>query len=234
MATTQAPGSSFGPVRGRPGRRAAIAAVTLAVAFAVAAITVLLGLWDVGDNGVQASPVPAATPLRPSAPSRQHAGLGAGVGSRGDLPALLPAARTSLDGTRVRLGDITDGVLRRTPHRTWEVRVWWNGRLQRVATRGRVPLGASVTAHASASWVSAQGLLYTRVPTGRPHRFRVYAWDPRGGTAYTPPRLVATDLGPVCFNSSFTAFGDCWTDGSRPLALAGDPDEHATGQARHP
>jgi hypothetical protein len=218
MATTQAPGTGFGPVRGRPGRQAMIvAAAALAVALAVAGITVLFGVWDVVDDGVQASPVPSPTHAGPSAPSPQHAGLRAGVGSPEDLPALLPAARTSLAGTRVRLGDITYGVLRRTPHRTWEVRVWWNGRLQRVAMRGRVRPGASATAQAPASWVSGQGLLYTRVPTGSPHRFRVYAWDPRGGTAYTPPRLVATDLGPVCFNASFTAFGDCGTDATRPL-----------------
>jgi hypothetical protein len=40
-------------------------------------------------------------------------------------------------------------------------------------------------------------------------RFDVFAWDPQGGSAYTPPTLVAVDLGPVCFDQAFTAFGDC-------------------------
>ena len=46
-----------------------------------------------------------------------------------------------------------------------------------------------------------------------PDRFRVYSWDPRGGSAYTPPALVANPLGQVCFNRSFTAFGDCRSAG---------------------
>ena len=47
----------------------------------------------------------------------------------------------------------------------------------------------------------------------RPGRFRVFAWDPRGATAYTPPTLVAKNLGLACFNRSFTAFGDCGSAG---------------------
>ena len=71
-----------------------------------------------------------------------------------------------------------------------------------MTTRGAIGLS-------DPSWVSQSGLLYTRVPTDTAGRFRVYAWDPQGGTAYTPPVLVATSLGRVCFNHSFTAFGDC-------------------------
>jgi hypothetical protein len=59
------------------------------------------------------------------------------------------------------------------------------------------------------SWVSARGDLYTRVVTSTPGRFRVYAWHPEGGSAYAPPMLAARYLGDVCFDSSFTAFGDC-------------------------
>jgi hypothetical protein len=210
MTTTQVPGTGVAPDRARHGRQAAIVA---AGALALAAVVVPFGLRDAGDKGAQASAATHPTPPSPSTPVRPDPLVRAGVGSPGDLPDLLPAARTGLDGTRVRLGDLTEGVIRRTPDRTWQVLVRWNGRLQPVATRGPVRLGGSSTAHGSASWVSAEGLLYTRVPTGSPHRFRVYAWDPRGGTAYTPPTLVATDLARVCFNPSFTAFGNCRTGG---------------------
>ena len=133
------------------------------------------------------------------------------VGRRGDLPALLPRHSRLTDGTRVRLGDLTFGVLRRTSARGWQVLVRWNGKVQPVPTRGPVQLGGP-SAQPSTSWVSEEGLLYTRTRIGT-GQFRVYAWDPRGATAYTPPTLVATDLGRVCFNSSFTAFGDCRTAG---------------------
>jgi hypothetical protein len=132
------------------------------------------------------------------------------MGPQGDLPPLLASTSSGLriglqSGARVRIGDITEGRLRRTTD-GWRVVVRWDGRRQPLKLRGRVSLGR-------ASWLSADGLLYTRVPTGRPGRFRVYAWDPQGGSAYTPPTLVAVSLGRVCFNSSFTAFGNCRASG---------------------
>lgn len=208
MATTHAPG--IRPDGGRHGRRATVAA---AVVLAFAAIVVPFGLHAVGRNGAQASSAthPSATP---TTAAHRDATTDASLGPRGDLPALLPARRSSLtDGTRVRLGDVTDGVLRRTPDGRWQVLVRWNSRLQPVALRGPVRLRGYAAGQPSVSWVSADRLLYTRVSTASPHRFHVYAWEPRGGSAYTPPRLVATALGRVCFNRTFTAFGDCRTSG---------------------
>jgi hypothetical protein len=105
------------------------------------------------------------------------------------------------DGQPVRVGDITEGTLRRTAA-GWQVLVRWDGRLRPLTTHGPVALGDD-------SWVSASGLLYTRVPIGPTGRFRVYAWSPRGGSVYSPPLLVATDIGRVCFDPDFTAYGDC-------------------------
>jgi hypothetical protein len=217
MATTHASGTGVAPDRSRHGRQAAIGAAVALAVVAILAVAVLFGLRDVGDKDAQASPATHPTASAPSAapasPIPDDPGAHADVGPRGDLPALLPAAPTRSAVARVRLGDVTDGVLRWTPDRTWQVRVRWNGRLQPVATRGPARLDASSTVQRSTSWVSEEGLLYTRVRTGSPHRFRVYAWEPRGGTAYTPPTLVATDLGQVCFDPSFTAFGNCRTGG---------------------
>ncbi len=214
MATTATSGTGTEAGRGGwlRGRRATVVAV---VVLAFAAIVVPFALRDLGRGGAQVSPAGRAT--APADPTPSHRSTTShdpvpvsdpAVGPRGDLPALLPA-RAALDaGTRVRLGDVTDGMLRRTPT-GWQVFVRWDGRIQPVLTRGPVSLGGGPGAHAPASWVSDEGLLYTRVPTSLPGRFRVYEWDPSGGTAYIPPALVATDLGPVCFDKSFTAFGNC-------------------------
>jgi hypothetical protein len=211
VATIHAPGTGVGPHGGRPGRRATIVA---AVVLAFAAIVVPFGLRDVGKSGAQASPATHATASPPSTTAHRSPVVDAAVGPRGDLPALLPARSARLsDGLRVRLGVITDGVLRRTPAGTWQVLVRWNGRLQPVPTHGPVRLAGGPAGHAPASWVSDEGLLYTRVAMARPDRFRVFAWEPRGATAYTPPTLVAKNLGLVCFNRSFTAFGDCGSAG---------------------
>jgi hypothetical protein len=187
-------------------RRAIIAA---AVALAVAAIVVPFSLHDLGRGGVQASPTThvSAPPVDPA--THQPPATDPALGAQGSLPALLPSRSKLTPGARVRLGDVTDGVLRRTPGGTWQVLVRWNGRLQPVPTRGPVQLAAG----AASSWIAQDGLLYTRVPASAPGRFRVYTWDPRGGTAYTPPTLVATSLGQACFNRAFTAFGDCHTAG---------------------
>jgi len=204
MATTHAPGTGIGPGDARKhGRRSAVIA---AVVLAGAAIAVPFGARSLDRDGAL-SAAPPTSPSPTPATHRHHARDDATIGPRGDLPPLLPSGgagvRAALrEGARVRVGDITDGTLRRTPGAGWQVVVRWDGRLQPLPTHGPVGLGA-------ASWVSASGLLYTRVPTGITGRFHVYAWDPHGGTAYTPPTLVARDLGRVCFDRTFTAFGDC-------------------------
>jgi hypothetical protein len=150
-------------------------------------------------TAVEAAPVASTQSPHPTV---RHLAPGSALGDPGDLPPLLPSGRPELrDGQSVRVGDITEGTLRRTAA-GWRVLVQWDGRLRPLATRGRVALGDT-------SWVSASGLLYSRVPAGTPGRFHVYAWTPRGGSVYTPPVLVATALGRVCFDKTFTAFGDC-------------------------
>jgi hypothetical protein len=205
MATTHAPGAGFGPGDAHKHRRAAVIAVAV---LACAAIGVPAGVRGLDDDDARAS---AATPTTPAG-SVPHHRLGGGIGDehvlgpQGDLPPLLASSAVGVRaglraGARVRVGDITSGSLRRTPA-GWQVVVRWAGRLQPLTLRGPVSL-------THASWLSADGLLYTRVPTARPGHFTVYAWDPHGGSAYTPPSLVAVSVGQVCFNRSFTAFGNC-------------------------
>jgi hypothetical protein len=201
MATTHAPGTGIGPCdAGRHGPRATVIA---GVVLVCAAIVVPFGLHGVDRDG---APAAAAAPVTTS-PSPDGRHVGAAVppwGSPADLPALLPARSVGLrDGLRVRIGDVTDGTLRRTPGGGWQVVVRWDGHLQPLGVDGPVALSDGTT------WVAGSGLLYTRVATETAGRFRVFAWDPEGGTAYTPPTLVASDLGAVCFNGAFTAFGDC-------------------------
>src|SRR5215208_797152 len=107
MATTHAPSTGVAPDRGKRGRQVTIVA---AVALALAAVVVPFGLRDVGDKGARAPAATHPTPPTPSTPVRRDPGVRAGVGERGELPALLPVAPTTSDGTRVRLGDVTDGV----------------------------------------------------------------------------------------------------------------------------
>jgi hypothetical protein len=218
MATTAPSGTGTDAGSGSRlrGRRATVGAVVI---LAFAAIVVPFVVRDLGRGGAHVSPASRATAPADPTPSHQSATShdpvpvsDPALGPRGDLPALLPT-RAALDaGTRVRLGDVTDGVLRRTPT-GWQVFVRWDGRLQPVPTRGPVSLGGGPGAHAPASWVSGEGQLYTRVATTVPGRFRVFEWDPSGGTAYVPPALVATALGLVCFDRSFTAFGNCHVSG---------------------
>ena len=93
-------------------------------------------------------------------------------------------------------------MLRRTTG-GWQVEVRWDGRTQPLVTTGRVSLRDGT------SWVARSGLLYTRVPTATAGRFKVYAWQPEGGSVYTAPTLAAAPLGQVCFDDSFTDFGGC-------------------------
>lgn len=201
MATTHAPGTGIGPGdAGRHGRRTAVIA---GVVLVCAAIVVPFGLHGVQRSGAHASTT-APPPTTPSPAGHHQDAAVPPWGSPADLPSLLPARSAGLrDGLRVRLGDITDGTLRRTPAGGWQVVVRWNGHDQPLTVQGRVALADGTT------WVARSGLLYTRVATETAGRFRVYAWDPEGGTAYAPPTLAASGLGAVCFNDAFTAFGDC-------------------------
>lgn len=205
MAMTHAPGTGLGPGDTGPfghlrfGRRTAIVAV---VALVLAAVVIPFGLHALDRDGAQAAPATTSTPTTPSQHQPQKSSA---LGSRGDLPSLLPARTPALRaGAKVRVGDVTTGSVRRTTA-GWQVVVRWDGRLQPLTTSGPVRLGDGTT------WVASAGLLYTRVPTGEPGRFKVYAWQPQGGSAYTAPGLVATSLGAVCFNASFTDFGGCTT-----------------------
>ena len=206
MATTDMSGTGVGQGGGRHGRRTTIVA---AVVLAFAAIVAPFALLGVGGSGAQASPATRVSPPRVAPAGHEQPVADPSLGARGDLPTLLPARSGLSDGTRVRLGDVTDGVLRRAPGGAWQVVVRWNGRLQPLPLRGPVRLAAG----GASSWVSDDGLMYPRVPTSAPGRFRVYAWDPRGGSAYTPPTLVSVPVGQVCFNHAFTAFGDCHVTG---------------------
>jgi len=178
--------------------------VVAAVVLACAAIAIPFGLHGMQRSGAQAAPATPVTTTSPSPVTHHRAGDEPALGAHGDLPSLLPARSEGLhDGLHLRIGDITGGTLRRTPATGWQVVVRWDGRHQPLAVRGRVALADGT------SWVSSSGLLFTRIATDTPGRFRVFAWEPSGGTAYTPPTLVATDLGAVCFNAPFTAFGGC-------------------------
>lgn len=175
-----------------------------AVVLACAAIVIPFALHGLQDKDAGAAPTTPVTTAAPRPAVNHQATADPALGTQGDLPFLLPARTAGLrDGLRVRVGDITEGSLRRTPAAGWQVVVRWDGRLQPLTMRGPVAVSDGT------SWVATSGFVYTRVPTGTPGRFRVYAWDPQGGTAYTPPALVSTSLGVVCFNSSFTAFGGC-------------------------
>ena len=203
MATIHVPGTGIGPHGGKHSRRAAIVG---AAVLAFAAIVVPFVLHEVGGgNGAEASAATRTIPPSVAPAAHQPRATDPAVGPRGSLPDLLPARSRLSDGAHVRLGDVTDGVLRRTPPGAWQVLVRWDGRLQPVPLRGPVRLAAGP----ATSWISEKGLIYTRVPTKSSDRFRVFAWDPRGATAYNPPKLVATPLGEVCFNRALTAFGTC-------------------------
>lgn len=115
----------------------------------------------------------------------------------------------------VRVGVLTDGVLVRQEggdSDTWGVYVRWAGRVQRLETRGPVPLGGGFTrtgATAYLSWMSADGSLYTRVGTAHPGHVHVYAWLPTGASASTAPVLEAQDLGVVCLDETWGTYGTC-------------------------
>lgn len=201
MATIHLPGAGLGSADGARRRRLAVVAGVVLVGAAIALPFALSGL----DRDRPAGVSTGSTSVTPPTAGRPHhqrpATSDAALGSQAGLPALLPGQALQ-PGQTVRLGDVTDGTLRRTPGQGWQVMVRWAGRLQPLATRGPVTLGAG-------SWVARSGLLYTRVATATPGRYDVFAWQPQGGSAYAPPTLVASPLATVCFDASFTAYGGC-------------------------
>jgi hypothetical protein len=95
---------------------------------------------------------------------------------------------------------------------TWRVYVDDDGRPAELRTDGPVRLGGGFTHDADSvylSWVSGAGRLFTRVGTSDAGRYRVYEWDPVGGTATSLPVLQARDLGTVCFDELFDHYGTC-------------------------
>src|SRR5262245_44105789 len=155
VATIHVPGTGVGPHGGKHGRRVAIIA---AVLLAFAAIVAPFALRDLGRSGAQASAATHVSAPSPTASARGHStATDAAVGPRGHLPALLPGHTKLTNGTHVRLGDLTSGVLRRTPDGTWKVLVRWNGRLQPLPTRGPVELVRGSGARGSTTWISNEG-----------------------------------------------------------------------------
>jgi len=118
-------------------------------------------------------------------------------------------------GTPARIGDLTQGVLLSQEggdSDTWCVYVRWGGQVQQLQTQGPVGLGGGFTSGgmtAYLSWMSGDGQLFTRVGTPRPDRYHVYAWQPIGASASTPPTLVAEDLGVVCIDQTLDTYGSC-------------------------
>ncbi|HEX3929762.1 MAG TPA: hypothetical protein VHW64_03595 [Nocardioides sp.] len=201
MATTHLPGTGLGSAVGARRRRLAVIAGVVLVGAAITVPFALRGLDH--DRPATSATRQQVTPPASSRPHQHHATTDAALGTQADLPPLLSDGAPALrEGAAVRVGDVTEGSLRHTTGAGWQVMVRWAGHLQPLTARGPVPLGAG-------SWVARSGLLYTRVATSTPGRYDVYSWQPQGGSAYSAPTLVASPLGAVCFNASFTAFGDC-------------------------
>lgn len=205
MAIAHAPGAGYGPGRSHGhGRRTAVIG---SVVLACAAITAPFAVHALDADHAR-SALRATTPAPAAHHPHQTSSVQARLGPHGSLPDLRAGASPVLvQGQRVRIGEVTSGVLRRTAAGRWQVVVRWNGRPQAVPTSGAVTL-------ADPSWVAATGLLYTRTPTGTPGQYEIYAWDAQGGSAYAPPSLIAFDLGRACLDASLTAYGDC----HRPVA----------------
>jgi hypothetical protein len=207
MATMHAPGTGFGT--GDAGSRRRATAIAAAVVAAAAAIGVPFALGSLDHDHARLAVSRPSGPSRSAGAAQGHAASDTvtTLGPQGDLPPLLAGGAPALrQGARVLVGDVTTGTLAHVRGSGWEVLVRWDDRPQALTMRGPVSLR-------DPSWVSSAGLLYTRVPTGTPGRFHVYAWSPQGGSVYTPPMMVADDLGTVCFDRAFTAFGNCHVPG---------------------
>jgi hypothetical protein len=191
--------------------------------------------YDVGPHG----DLPALLPsVFPSWASVKHASFGGQtwslrkVGSRGgpefapydvlhSADGVVHSARVaqgwgpSLFPSPVRLDHGTSGLLLSQEggdSDTWRVYVDRGGRVQELDQEGPLPLGGGFTHdgdHTVYSWLTPGGRLYTRVGLDQPAHFHVYAWQPTGGDATTPPTLVAHDLGTVCIDDMWNTYGTC-------------------------
>ena len=95
---------------------------------------------------------------------------------------------------------------------TWRLFTFAAGRVQQVETHGPLALGGGFThdgATAYLSWMSADGDLFTRLGTGTPGHYRVYAWEPDGAGPTGAPVLEARDLGVVCLDETLGTYGTC-------------------------
>jgi hypothetical protein len=133
--------------------------------------------------------------------------------SRGDvLGARIPHGwAPQLFRTPVRLSDREGLVISQEggDSDTWRVYVAARAGIQPVPTQGPLALGGGFanrggTQVAYLSWLTPHGDLFTRVGTTDPGHFRVWQWRP---TAHDT--LVALDLGTVCMDDDWTAYGTC-------------------------
>jgi hypothetical protein len=123
----------------------------------------------------------------------------------------------ALFGSAVRLEDGRSAVLvsqEGGDSDTWRVYVDLDGRVQPLSTRGPVRLGGGFTQtnvglRVRYSWLTPEGRLFTRVGTGHEGQYHVWAWQPTGGDARTPPALIAHDLGIVCLDETLDTYGTC-------------------------
>jgi hypothetical protein len=94
----------------------------------------------------------------------------------------------------------------------WLVYVDDDGRPVALPTDGPVPLGGGFTHGGDSeflSWVANDGRIFTRVGTGRPGRYRVYAWDQVDAPSPSVPTLQARNLGIVCVDDLWGTYGTC-------------------------
>ena len=150
------------------------------------------GRGRTGSTGRSAAPSPAV---------RHQADNDSRLGSQADLPPLLPS-RAADSRTAHRCGSATSprarSVVRRGAGRSSSGGAAVSSRPHPGAGRPRrdlMGLGRRPPLHAGPHRHSR--------PVPRLHL------GPGGGTAYTPPSLISSELGRSCFNKTFTAFGDC-------------------------
>ena len=164
------------------------------------------------DNGDSWS-LHAATPAGPvESPHVDLVFAGEGTTESVRVP---PGWGPSMRRSPVRLADGVEAVLLSQEggdSDAWRLFTFTAGRVQQVETRGPVALGGGFTrdgATAYLSWMSAAGHLFTRLGTGAPGHYRVYAWEPDGAGPSGAPVLRARDLGVVCLDETLGTYGTC-------------------------